>query len=97
MKFKIGIDVERTQTSLCIVECEAENIEQARKLATNEARRCARQGTFRSLFPNASSIDVEWVTEDYGVVGVSDEIGQEDMHLYSADLSVTASADEAKP
>jgi hypothetical protein len=84
--FKIGIAVERTQTSLCIVQCEAEDRAHAQKLAMAEARKRAMRGTFRALFPTAEAINVDWQEGSYDVIGVSDKIAQEDMGHYSADF-----------
>jgi hypothetical protein len=51
-----------------------------------EARKRAMRGTFRALFPTAEAINVDWQEGSYDVIGVSDEIAQEDMGHYSADF-----------
>lgn len=89
MMFKIGIEVERISTSLLIVECEAASLEEAKRIALKGAREQARKArSVRDLFPGASPIDVHWEDGHFSINGLSDEIPQEQMEHYSADLTM---------
>lgn len=89
MKFKIGIEVERTSSTILIVECEAGSLDEAKRIALRGAMdHASKARSFSDLFKNSSSFDVDWLDEHFSANAVSDEIPQDQMEHYSADFVV---------
>lgn len=85
MKYLIGIEIERTQLTDCLVEVEATSEEEARKKARHALTlKCSKARSTKDLFarPNA----VEWEDSFYSVYSDSKE--EFDPNMYSPDCVV---------
>jgi hypothetical protein len=83
-KFKVGVEIERSQTSAIVVQVEAQDLKQAEKLALEYVRQACYGDEIKNISKNLDFFNC-WGDDEYSCLGIW---GESNLELYNIDLDL---------